>query len=112
MKTSDQLSYEEMLEVMSFHIIESGIHEGWLQAVKDAISADSKRLNKDFMCLAIRLMYEMEWKDVHQVWTLPCMTPEVWSRFIDFELEDVREYTMLVNARDALYNRFKTIMKM
>lgn len=111
-KTSDQLSHNEMLDIMSFQILESGIHEGWLQMVKDAISEESKKPNKDYICLALRLMYEMEWKVVHDVWNLPCMTPEVWKRYIDFELEDVREYTMLMEARDNLYNRFKTIMKM
>lgn len=112
MKTGDQLSYEEMLDIMSFHIFESGIHEGWFQSVRDAITDVSKKPNKDYIGLAIRLMYEMEWKAVHDIWTLPCMTPEVWKRFIDFDLEDVREYVMLTEARNNLYNRFKTIMKM
>lgn len=112
MKTSDQLSPIEMLDIMSFHILESGIHDGWFHLVREAIADDSKKANKDYICLAVRLMYEMEWKDVEDVWTLPCMTPEVWKRFIEFELEDVREYTMLVDARTDLYNRFKIIMKM
>lgn len=112
MKTSDQLEYDEMLDVMSFHILESGIHEGWFEKVKESISPESNKANKDFIRLAVRLLYEMEWKAVHTVWTLPCMTPEVWKRFIDFELEDVREYQMLVEARTELYDRFKTIMKM
>ena len=109
---SNQLGYGEMLDIMSDHIIRSGIHEGWLEKVKESIAESSSSPNKDFMGLAIRLLYDMEWKTVQEIWTLPGLTPDVWARYEQFDLEDIREVTMLNTSLEALYSRFRTIMKM
>ena len=109
---SSQLGYDEMLDIMSEHIMRSGIPEGWLDKVKESIDAESKSPSKDFIGLAIRLLYDMEWKKVQEIWTLPGLTPEVWTRYEQFDFEETREVTMLNSSLEALYARFRTIMKM
>lgn len=108
----DQSEYSGLLDLMSDHIIRSGIHEGWLEGVKDKLIDSPNKPINDFIGLAVKLMYDMEWKEVHDIWTLPGLTPQVWERYEQFDMEDVRELVMLNDALTALYNRFRTIMKM
>lgn len=102
----------EKLLLMKEHILRSGIPEGWFENVVDSLGEESKKPNKDLIGLAVRLMYDIEFKEVHKVWTLPGLTPEVWKNYETMGVEDLQEQELLELALKALRQRFATIHRM
>ena len=107
-----QMTDQDKLIRMKDHLLRSGTPEGWFDRMVETISESSKSGNKDLICLAIRLMYDLEWKEVERIWTLPGLTPEVWDNYENFGVEGLQEQELLESALDSLRKRFAIIHRM
>lgn len=97
---------KELHEEMTFHVLRAGVGPAaWAKLINNIHRKSEAR--QEFILSLLRALRAKEWKAVHDTWTLPNATPEMWENMITlYDEHSFPELKRLCRTQRALRDRW------